>query len=602
MDPYLQAILGSDPAPYGGQMPDPRKAMIEALQRRRFEEQQQAALVQAGALDPMTAGENQTFNQPEPYEPGAWKRQLLVDAVNQFVPRVGENEEQTMYKADNALLNIAGIPGTGAPGVLAAVKQPGGNFSPSAVQALQRYLAREVAPTGRYQDINLWLENTHPEFRDWTERSAKRYLERYAGTEGDPLKDRQIMIQHPQTLEEANLYDPTRRAVGTVASPRTWEQAWDKILKPITAKEFFEDPSMNRRALGQMPEHVVRQMAVMERAYREGKITPETVVWDLAGRKEGGSMGWEHNRYRQPVVDFLGHVGAMVRANVPLEEMKNYDLTRAVRELPRWEQAKQAANAAKVLEGTQTTKEYPDKFKWVKVNTDEALNLEGQQMGHCVGSYCDRVRSGNTEIYSLRDASGQPHVTVEVTPRAAWHLDKSLSSTEATRLASLYPNILPEYQNAFKARGEHSMHYAEGFYPWVKETHPEIYEKLIQENAAAPKDIRQVKGKQNRAPVEQYLPYVQDFVKSGNWGEIGDLHNTGLHKFGDKLYSPEDLAPHATFRHDIGTDIWTPHQAGNKEELELLGKFLRDPHRYSGVVSFDWKAVGGLPKSRSYED
>jgi len=41
-------------------------------------------------------------------------------------------------------------------------------------------------------------------------------------------------------------------------------------------------------------------------------------------------------------------------------------------------------------------------------------------------------------------------------------------------------------------------------------------------------DILQIKGKQNRAPNPEYLPYVQDFVKSGKWGEVGDLGNTGL--------------------------------------------------------------------------
>ena len=41
--------------------------------------------------------------------------------------------------------------------------------------------------------------------------------------------------------------------------------------------------------------------------------------------------------------------------------------------------------------------------------------------------------------------------------------------------------------------------------------------------------IIQIKGKQNAAPKEDYLPYVQDFVKSGNWrGEIGDYQNAGL--------------------------------------------------------------------------
>ena len=40
--------------------------------------------------------------------------------------------------------------------------------------------------------------------------------------------------------------------------------------------------------------------------------------------------------------------------------------------------------------------------------------------------------------------------------------------------------------------------------------------------------IKQIKGKQNKAPNPEYLPYVQDFVRSGKWSDVGDLSNTGL--------------------------------------------------------------------------
>jgi len=43
-----------------------------------------------------------------------------------------------------------------------------------------------------------------------------------------------------------------------------------------------------------------------------------------------------------------------------------------------------------------------------------------------------------------------------------------------------------------------------------------------------PMKIVQIKGKQNRAPKEEYLPFVQDFVKGGQWSKVGDLGNTGL--------------------------------------------------------------------------
>ena len=56
-----------------------------------------------------------------------------------------------------------------------------------------------------------------------------------------------------------------------------------------------------------------------------------------------------------------------------------------------------------------------DALKYDK-RLEEALKYEGDIMGHCVGGYCPDVESGKSRIYSLRDAKGEPHVTVEVKP------------------------------------------------------------------------------------------------------------------------------------------------------------------------------------------
>ena len=57
-------------------------------------------------------------------------------------------------------------------------------------------------------------------------------------------------------------------------------------------------------------------------------------------------------------------------------------------------------------------------FTIVDVNTEHDLGIEGEKMGHCVGSpgmgYCDDVASGKVIIYSLRDEKNDPHATIEV--------------------------------------------------------------------------------------------------------------------------------------------------------------------------------------------
>jgi hypothetical protein len=131
----------------------------------------------------------------------------------------------------------------------------------------------------------------------------------------------------------------------------------------------------------------------------------------------------------------------------------------------------------------------------------DALKYEGDTMGHCVGGYCDDVASGRTQIYSLRDAKGQPHVTVEINPSTAY--DDVLEA---------YPDMVPDSKAHKQAIAEYQERYPE-------ESTPRIV---------------QIKGKQNKKPNDEYLPFVQDFVKSGKWSDVGDFHNTGLIRAADQ--------------------------------------------------------------------
>lgn len=111
---------------------------------------------------------------------------------------------------------------------------------------------------------------------------------------------------------------------------------------------------------------------------------------------------------------------------------------------------------------------------------------EGNALGHCVGGYCADVLHGLSRIISLRDQLGRSYATVELKP----------------------PRQLP-IDHPFRARGGTSFEYNA-------------------ELAKLPADIAQIKGPGNGAPADYVKPYVQDFVKSGKWGDVRDLDNAGL--------------------------------------------------------------------------
>ncbi|CAB4122792.1 PcfJ-like protein [uncultured Caudovirales phage] len=131
---------------------------------------------------------------------------------------------------------------------------------------------------------------------------------------------------------------------------------------------------------------------------------------------------------------------------------------------------------------------------------EDALKYEGETMGHCVGGYCPDVVEGRSKIYSLRDKKGQPHVTIEVKPGVE---NPSITEGEFKGQRRFIVNN--------KGTGFRTIEKAQ---------------KYAQEISTP--EIVQIKGKANRAPNAEYLPAVQDFIRSGNFGKVGDLQNAGL--------------------------------------------------------------------------
>lgn len=203
----------------------------------------------------------------------------------------------------------------------------------------------------------------------------------------------------------------------------------------------------------------------------------------------------------------------------------------------------------------------------------DALKYEGDTMGHCVGGYCDDVASGRSRIYSLRDAKGQPHVTIEVQPPAH---EYPVSGEEFAML----PQETKDRYRAITAE-------------WRKSNpdDPEVWKALAEAGVEpTPPRIVQIKGRQNRAPNPEYLPFVQDFVKSGKWSDVGDLQNTGLTKHHTGKYISDDEAAALAKRHfgdvKMGNrpdDVENPWQYANRirrYDLDMLSEtdkaFLAD--------------------------
>jgi hypothetical protein len=162
----------------------------------------------------------------------------------------------------------------------------------------------------------------------------------------------------------------------------------------------------------------------------------------------------------------------------------------------------------------------------IKAPLQDALKYEGDTMGHCVGGYCPDVMSGRSRIFSLRDAKGEPHVTIETRPGKRLPGTQSIPRDVEAQLAAQADILAKEMMQSGYMTKEGASERA----------YNKLTSEWLSKQPTPADDIIQIKGKQNAAPKDTYLPFVQDFVKSQQWGNVGDIRNTGLVGLPDGRY------------------------------------------------------------------
>ncbi len=229
---------------------------------------------------------------------------------------------------------------------------------------------------------------------------------------------------------------------------------------------------------------------------------------------------------------------------------------------------------------------------WPREMLETALKYEGETMGHCVGGYCPDVIEGKSRIFSLRDARGEPHVTVEVNP-GDWF----------TAMTNRSMNDSDLFNSELKRRYAEAGISSKSMKQEATQLGNELYAEMF--GSPPPAEIVQIKGKANRAPKEDYLPFVQDFVKSQQWGRVGDLRNTGMRQTRE-VFNVNELQLLKQLGEDYipdalgGADIQRLHNMlvpeGRRLKYDARGNVVgsEDPgYARGGLVGLHAKYAGG---------
>lgn len=372
---------------------------------------------------------------------------------------------------------------------------------------------------------------------------------------------------------------PGQTAVAQSLPAKAWEGASDlKIISMPASERLNTTISLSQKNLDENP--------------WLAKVPPETTVHTIAEpRRLSSDLGFDHlvDELRNAINPASGLPKNLLIDPADLGKLTMPQAVDRVADINAWRatQRIEANQAIANNAATQVVKEYPEQgLKWVELKTgsepttlpagysikptdkpewlalygpdgrstgavgktaeevminqefskkalEDALKYEGDTLQHCVGGYCQDVVEGKSRIYSLRDSKGQPRVTIEVEPDDLPKKFSDLWDVAMKHVSEESPGWehLSEYGDPYTALKEHYGSYVEDpryVIEGILEHFPEALDATLADiNNLSPK-ITQIKGFRNKKPADEYLPMVQDFVKSGKWSRVDDLQNTGL--------------------------------------------------------------------------
>lgn len=427
----------------------------------------------------------------------------VANAPGAVVQGIPVSDDETVELGMNMMGSGLAI-GPSVEGAVAgmAIKNKGGNwrdnFSPD--RGTKRLRKTEVDFRPADIAINKFIDT-----------KLNKYIRNDMATPEDPLRrliDQGQIIPpealHPVEGDKRKMIGYDRRSAGfpeegyaTTEGGRGWEDATDIAISSNKASIFTG---------GSFPEDVAASPWLTH-------LDPATPVYSFYG-SFGRELGFEDlvdDLYASMITNGIPDLPQHLRITPKdLDRMSLVEAVERVAQIEQWKikQANDRTYAALTNKATVPYREYDtvpytagatnDRglgWKEIKLTDDtpeaiaafdEAIFHEKESMGHSLGGYMSpdgvhdggssfyglggigAIKAGHVRLYSVRDAKGGPHVTIEVKTA----------------------------------------------------THPT--------NNSGKDEINQIKGPSNRKPIDKYQTFIEDFIQSEDWGAVRDLHNTNL--------------------------------------------------------------------------
>jgi len=343
-------------------------------------------------------------------------------------------------------------------------------------RAPRHFVARDIAP--RLLEKGLDNPNVWP-----IQKMVQRYITRHLGKDTDPLHQVELLT-HPGK---------------SIAS------LMDDVLTVRTVNETD------------------LRLADVRLATASREVELGDMVTDIVTTRENTASYFA-------LTDFMSHASDYA-LTLPEGKLAQYDLPRLLRETVEWDK-KNAVIAEKARAKARTGKdskykEYPDGTYWTRLNEEGQFAAESDMMGHSVRGYernpslggasdygfngWKGIQEEHAKVFSLRDADGISHVTVELfSPERAYglSLDDKRAIINVQDLVSTDELTL----SGAKTTKDFIVAAREGKYG------PIIRGKIEQILADSKKNrggyiTAQVRGKGNSVPIEKYRAAIDDLIR-----------------------------------------------------------------------------------------
>jgi hypothetical protein len=493
---------------------------------------------------------------------------------------------------NNANLYGEGALSAVTPQVANIVKSGGGNWLRQGLddqrmlgdagrgRAMQGWNRQDADYQGRYPERQLGAV-ADDTVADWANINMRKYMANQMGTDKDPVRllaeqDISHLGMRPDEFGEFPYIKPSDQTkklrrqhtertgeespVGESSLAAYWENLSDNAIKATTVGDIKNAPnaSYSLKAKEDIAPYV-------------DKVPPETPIYNIDNESRGTQSVREQLGFNRLLGVMRDDIAA---GRITPEEVSKWDMEQAVRHVDKRDKAIYKAEAEEAdrlakefAKYFPTLKEYPDKSRWIEltvpeikelpkgyevvpyesnyskgvrildpngeqvsagddldealkhfgtIRLEDALRIEGEKMGHCVGSYCEDVAEGRTRIFSYRDANGDPHVTMEVLP------NEDPYGATGSGFVDLPIKTRTEYENIIRQWRRNN--------PDVEYLTDADINRALRESGVEPRpdQIKQIKGKEDKRPVERYIPYVQDFQRTTKYPIEGDFPNSGF--------------------------------------------------------------------------